>query len=146
MVYKVGAGALAGTSGKSSEAISWTATDVASVELKAICVPKGSGITAEPLTVSKAAPVNCVLGPAVGASDCTSACGTVTQTIATQPSNGGTACGSQGTYNCAGGDGQCVRAKCLHRDANAKATFCGSDDVYDANADDTEGTGGMCSW
>eukprot|EP00946_MAST-07B_sp_MAST-7B-sp1_P001660 g1660.t1 len=149
MVYKVGTAALAGTTGKSSsKAISWTATDVASVELKAICGSSSGGVMyiAENLTVSKAAPVNCALGPAVGASDCTSACGTVTQTIATQPSNGGTACGSQGTYNCAGGDGQCVRAKCSSiGDASAKASFCGSDDVYDANADDTECAGATCA-
>eukprot|EP00946_MAST-07B_sp_MAST-7B-sp1_P001659 g1659.t1 len=134
MVYKVGTAALAGTTGKSSsKAISWTATDVASVELKAICGSSSGGVMyiAENLTVSKAAPVNCALGPAVGASDCTSACGTVTQTIATQPSNGGTACGSQGTYNCANGDGQCVKAKCSS--IAGTQGFCGNGKVYDSN-------------
>ena len=32
-----------------------------------------------------------------------------------------------------------------HGDANAKATFCGSDDVYDANADDTKCAGAACA-
>ena len=38
------------------------------------------------------------------------------------------------------------KAKCSSiGDANAKATFCGSDDVYDANADDTKCAGAACA-
>ena len=116
MVYKVGTAANAntGSDGGSKMAfkeIDWTATDVASVELKAICGAGGSKMwIAEPVTLNKAAAVNCALGPAVTGSDCQAACGTLTQTIATPASNGGTPCGTQGTHTCANGEGSCVQA------------------------------------
>jgi hypothetical protein len=51
---------------------------------------------------------DCVLGDAVGAGDCTSLCGTVTQTTTTAASGGG-AC-APGTYACQAGDGDCPAA------------------------------------
>ena len=116
MVYKVGAAVNVGTAGKVAvKEITWTATDAASVELKAICGAGGDYDKmwiAEPVTLTKAAPaVNCALGPAVTGADCQAACGVLTQTIATQASNGGTACDAQGTHTCTNGEGNCVQAK-----------------------------------
>jgi hypothetical protein len=117
------------------EEITWTATDAASVELKAICGAGGDYDKmwiAEPVTLTKAAPaVNCALGPAVTGADCQAACGVLTQTIATQASNGGTACDAQETHHCINGEGNCVQAKCSTV-ASAPADFCGIGKVIDA--------------
>merc|ERR1711871_538699 len=50
---------------------------------------------------------DCVMGPSVGASDCTSNCGTVTQTIISQPSGQGAACPTPMTHVCQSGEGSC---------------------------------------
>ena len=139
MVYKVGAAANVGTAGKMAvKEITWTATDAASVELKAICGAGGNYDKmwiAEPVTLTKASPVNCVLGPAVTGGDCSAACGIVVQAIATPASNGGTACAAEGTHDCTNGDGNCVQAKCSTV-ASAPADFCGSGKVIDATKSD----------
>jgi hypothetical protein len=52
--------------------------------------------------------VDCVLGPEKVPADCTTGCGTLTQTIATPASGGGTACGTLGTHDCLPGEGDCA--------------------------------------
>jgi len=50
---------------------------------------------------------DCVMGPAVHASDCTVNCGVLTQYIYSQPSGQGAPCATPMVFECQPGDGQC---------------------------------------
>jgi hypothetical protein len=74
--------------------------------------------------------VDCVLDPPPTATDCTSACGTLTQTIKTKPSGNGQACAKFATYKCKAGEGDCKK----NADAKNKV------------AAENHGSGGTSTW